>query len=306
MQLGELIGSIEARFEAADLCYGHGTDNARDEAIYLAFETLGISYSSTADVLQRPLTGAEVERLEGLVVQRVEQQTPVAYLVGAAWFAGSRFLCDERALVPRSPIAELIDNSFAGLLKAAPDSILDLCCGGGCIGIASALKFPDVTVDLVDISADALALAEENIKLHDLDSRVSIKHSDLFSDLGETYDMIVSNPPYVSAAEFKGLPAEYHAEPSLGLLSAEEGLQLPLRILQSAAAHLREGGILIMEVGSSAPALQRRLPSVPLLWLEFAYGGDGVFSINREQLEQYADDFSQAAPFAVKRELADF
>jgi ribosomal protein L3 glutamine methyltransferase len=233
-----------------------------------------------------------LQLLKSKVAQRIEKRTPVAFLVGEAWFAGHKFNCDARALIPRSPIAELITQKFQALIESPPRRILDLCCGGGCIGIACAHEFPDSQVDLVDLSEDCLALAADNVGLHKLAERVSCIRSDLFSGLDGTYDLIVSNPPYVSRQELQALPAEYRHEPQAGLLSHDDGLQIPLTLLQRAGDFLSSDGLLIMEVGYSAELLVHRLPDVPFLWLEFEHGGEGVFALQAAQLRQYSDSLN--------------
>ena len=222
--------------------------------------------------------------LRQLASRRIQERVPVAYLVDEAWFAGLPFHSDQRALVPRSPLAELILNHYAPLLSEPPRRVLDLCTGGGCIGIATATVFPDAEVDLADISVDALALAEQNIQRHQLQSRVKTVASDLFDGVEGRYDLIVSNPPYVSADEVVSLPAEYGHEPSLGLLSDEEGLLIPLQIMRQAAEFLTEEGVLVMEVGYSWEALMSRYPDLPVIWLAFEQGGEGVMAITRESL----------------------
>lgn len=290
MKIHEYINQTVARFDRAELCYGHGTDNSLDEAVYLIYGTLEIGFEVEPDSLQRVLTEAELAVLEDRVRRRVEQREPVAYVLGEAWFCGIPFYADKRALIPRSPIAELIANRFVPLLDSTPGRILDLCTGGGCIGISCALHFPQTQVDLADISPDALALAQRNIDRHGTSERVRVIQSDLFSCLDEPYDLIVANPPYVSTAEVAALPPEFHHEPRLGLESAEEGLSLPVAILQQAADHLNERGVLVMEVGYSAANLEQRLAGVPLLWLEFEQGGEGVMAITAEELKRYAGE----------------
>ena len=286
------LGSVSGRFEAAELFYGHGTDNAWDEAVYLVFTALGIGFDSDSEVMHRSLTPAEVEAIERLVERRIRQRVPVAYLVGEAWFAGLRFRVDERVLIPRSPLAELILQRFATLVPEDPGRILDLCTGSGCIGIACAVAFPGASVDLSDISAPALALARENIELHGLGARVQGIESDLFGALEDCrYDLIISNPPYVSREEIEELPPEYLREPELGLLSDDDGLAIPLRIMREAPQHLNAEGVLIVEVGYSREALEQRLPGVPFTWLEFACGGDGVFLFTRKQLLAFREHF---------------
>jgi len=284
MKVGEYINEVASRFEQAGLFYGHGTDNADDEALYLVFSYLGLDYAGDESQFERSLSEQELSELRQLADRRIDERVPVAYLVGEAWFAGLPFHSDARALVPRSPLAELILNHYSPLLSEPPARVLDLCTGGGCIGIASAVVFPDAEVDLADISVDALALAEQNIRRHQLQSRVKTVASDLFDGVNERYDLIVSNPPYVSAEEVMGLPAEYAHEPSLGLLSDEEGLLIPLQIMRQAPDFLTEQGVLVLEVGYSWEALMSRYPDLPVIWLEFEQGGEGVMAITRESL----------------------
>lgn len=281
------IDKLADCFRQSDLCYGHGTDNPFDEAVYLVYGALALSFDADANSPGRMLTGSELCRLDELVEARLEQRIPVGYLVGKAWFAGHQFLCDPRALIPRSPIAELIDSKFQPLLKRAPTRVLDLCAGGGCIGISCALRFPGCHVDLAELCADACELAAANVALYKLSPRVSVLRSDLFSALTETYDLIISNPPYVSRQEIAALPEEYGHEPELGLLSEDGGLALPLQILREAADFLSADGVLILEVGYSRAQLSTRLKTVPLGWLEFARGGEGVLALTRNQLQQY-------------------
>lgn len=283
-QLGAYLDALAQRFEDAELFFGHGTGDAWDEAVYLTFVALGISFEEDDSIMERPLLPQEVARVNALASRRIVERVPVAYLVGEAWFCGLPFKVDSRVLIPRSPIAELINNRFEPLLSREPLRILDLCTGSGCIGIACALAFPDAEVDLSDISADALQLARENVVRHGLAERVQVIESDLFQAVQGPYDLIVTNPPYVSRQEIDDLPAEYHHEPELGLLSTDDGLDIPLRILREAAAQLSEDGMLILEVGYSRDALATRLPDVPLLWLEFELGGDGVCALTAGQL----------------------
>ncbi len=282
--LAQLLEQLRQQFEQAQLFYGHGTDNPWDEAVYLVFSALGISYDEDASIMQRLVSEQELARLAPLVQQRIEKRVPVAYLVKEAWFAGYPFTVDERVLIPRSPLAELIAQEFASLVKQPPVRILDLCTGSGCIGIATALGFTQAQVELADISEAALALAELNIERHGLGSRAKAIKSDLFTALEGPYDLILSNPPYVSQTEIDDLPPEYQHEPVLGLFSEEEGLAIPLQILRHAADYLSADGVLIMEVGYSHEALSARLPDVPFLWLEFAHGGEGIFMLTAEQL----------------------
>lgn len=282
--LGAALERISQRFEEAELFYGHGTDNAWDEAVYLLFAALKIPFDSAEEVSARRLSAAELAQLEALVQRRIEARIPVAYLVQQAWFAGLPFKVDPRVLIPRSPLAELILQGFDPLLAQAPTRVLDLCTGSGCIGIATALVFVDAQVDLADISTDALRLAQENVDVHGLRERVRVIQSDLFESLEGPYDLILCNPPYVSQEEIDELPEEYRHEPVLGLWSADEGLEIPLRILREASRYLSPQGLLIMEVGYSHGALSARLPLVPFLWLEFAHGGEGICVLSAQQL----------------------
>jgi ribosomal protein L3 glutamine methyltransferase len=289
VKLQQYVRDTAASFEAAGLCFAHGTDNALDESVYLIYGSLGIDYGLSLDAADRELDESEIRLLDERVSRRIRDREPVAYILGEAWFCGLPFFSDRRALIPRSPIAELIMNDFAGLLQGEPRRIMDLCTGSGCIGIACAVHFPAARVDLVDIDDDCLRLASENSDRHGTSDRVQILQSDLFERVSGRYDLIVANPPYVSAAEIEDLPPEFRHEPNLGLLSEEAGLQIPVRIVQQAAQYLERGGLLIMEVGYSAEGLSERLSDVPLLWLDFEQGGEGVMAITREQLEHYRE-----------------
>lgn len=292
MTVGEYIQQLALLFEQAALCYGHGTDNAFDESVYLVYACLGLDFDDVDASSGRELSGDDLALLEHMVQRRIDQREPVAYITGQAWFAGHRFHADRRALIPRSPIAELIANRFEPLLPRTPGRILDLCAGGGCIGIATALEFTTAEVVLADISAEALELATQNIELHQLQGRVKSVQSDLFGSIEGKFDLILCNPPYVSQAEIDELPTEYTLEPVLGLFSAEEGLQIPLEILRQAANYLADEGVLIMEVGFSHDLLAQRLHEVPLLWLQFENGGEGVFALTTSQLRQYQRCFN--------------
>lgn len=286
MNIAEYIDQVADQFQQASLYYGHGTDNAYDEALYLVCATLNLDFNPSL-LQRRELGDDELQLLQKRVTRRIRDRQPVAYITGLAWFAGHCFNADARALVPRSPIAELIMQQFEPLLTREPERILDLCTGGGCIGIAAALAFPDSEVILADISRDALALADSNIRRHHVENRVSTVVSDVFDGVQGRFDLILSNPPYVSAEEVGSLPEEYRQEPELGLLSDDEGLAIPLAILRQAADFLSDDGLLIMEVGYSHELLAARLPDVPLLWLEFEHGGEGVFALTTSQLRQY-------------------
>jgi len=227
------------------------------------------------------------------VIRRVNERIPVAYLTNKAWFCGHEFYVDERVLVPRSPIGELIENRFAGLIDAAPRHILDMCTGSGCIAIACAYAFPEAEVDAVDISTDALAVAEQNIEEHGLLHHVTPIRADLFRNLPQVkYDLIVTNPPYVDAEDMDDLPNEYRHEPELGLAAGSDGLKLVRRILACAPDYLSEQGVLICEVGNSMVHMMEQYPDVPFTWLEFDNGGDGVFMLTRDQIVAAQSHFS--------------
>ncbi len=292
----DLIQRGAAYFDAAGLGYHHGTDNALDEAASLVLYALHIGYEQPGEALGRRLSDAERTRVVDLLEQRVTTRKPAAYLIQEAWFAGLSFYVDERVLVPRSPLAELIEAQFAPWVNpAGVRRILDLCTGSGCIGIACAYYFPQADVTLSDLSPDALAVASINVDRHGLGQRISLLQSDVFSDLEDRrYDIIVSNPPYVPTAEMDILVAEFRHEPALGLAAGDAGLDIVLRILRDAASHLAASGILVVEVGNTQDMLVARFPDVPFTWLDFAYGGDGVFLLERDQLEQHQAVFDQA------------
>ena len=286
-----------SRFGAADLAFGHSYDNSLDEATHLVLHALYLPHDLSPAYGQACLTAAEKESVFALIERRVAEHRPVAYLTGEAWFAGLKFKSDARALVPRSPIAELIPSGFSPWLDDRPVArALDLCTGSGCIGIAMAVHNPHWQLDLADISAEALALARENVEFQDVGERVRVIRSDLFAGLaGERYDLIVSNPPYVTEQEYAALPAEYAHEPALGLRAGDDGLDFALRILADAADHLTDEGVLIAEVGESEHALVDVLPQVPFNWIEFHVGQMGVFLLDRRELVEHAEAIQAAA-----------
>ncbi len=286
----DYVESARHALASTEVFFGHGTDNPLDEAVYLVYASLGLDYADPA-AGQRVVIEAELELLDARLKKRLEDKVPVAYLVGEAWFAGRRFIADARALVPRSPMAELLLEGKIPFLPGKPAKILDLCCGGGCIGITAALEFPEAEVHLSDLSSEALTLAQENVSLHGLDKQVTLSQGDLFESVASGYELILCNPPYVAAEEMAEAPKEYTHEPLMALVSEDEGLALPLRILREAAEHLAPRGVLILEVGFSHPQLSARLAGIPLVWLEFAFGGEGVLAISREELLTYRDHF---------------
>jgi len=293
----DLIRYAASRFNAAGLTFGHSHDNAIDEATHLVLSCLHLPPDLPPAYGGARVTAMENNRVLSLIDRRIETREPVAYLVGQAWFAGMPFKSDARALVPRSPIAELIEDGFSPWLDGRDvERALDLCTGSGCIGIAMAAHNPHWRVDIADLSDDALALARENIAQHQLGKQVRAVRSDLFSGLsGERYDLIVSNPPYVTDDEYAALPGEYAHEPKLGLTAGADGLDIALRILRDAPGHLTDQGLLIVEVGESEHALSALLPDVPFVWIEFKVGPMGVCALERHDLDEHASAIRAAA-----------
>lgn len=275
-----------SRFAEQKIFLGHGTDNYLDEAAWLILQSLHLPADLDERWFDARLTPSEAELLHERIRRRCIERIPTAYLTGQAWFMGLPFQVNPHVLIPRSPTAELIENAFTPWIDPARvERILDLCTGSGCIGIASASVFPDVQVDLADISPEALDVARTNIALHGMEGRVRAIESDLFDALqGQRYDIIISNPPYVDARDMRELPPEYRHEPRLALEAGEDGMRIVNRILAQAAAHLNPGGLLVVEVGNTEHTVAERHPELPLVWLEFQRGGDGVFLITREDL----------------------
>lgn len=276
------------RFGAAGLSFGHSFDNALDEATQLVLHALHLPHDLGPAYGQARLVAEEKAAVLALFDRRIDERIPACYLTGEAWFAGLSFKADPRALVPRSPIAELIESGFEPWLGNRPvERVLDLCTGGGCIAIATAHYNPGWQVDAVDLSDDALSLARENVERLHADN-VRLLKSNLFDALdGEVYDLIVSNPPYVTHAETDALPPEYAHEPQIGLRAGDDGLDLALKILRDAPAHLSPFGLLVCEVGESEKALAALLPELDFAWIEFKVGQMGIFAIDRDQLLEH-------------------
>jgi ribosomal protein L3 glutamine methyltransferase len=285
-----------SRFTQAGVSFGHGTVTALDEAAAMVLHTIHQPYNLAEAYLDTVLTLNERQAIINIIDRRINERIPAAYLTHEALFAGLSFYVDDRVLVPRSPIAELIELRFSPWVDEEKiDRILDLCTGSACIAIACAYAFPDALVDAVDLSADALTVAEINIEKHQVSESVSLYQSDLFQELPSAqYDVIVSNPPYVGQEEWEQLPEEFRAEPDIGLKGGHSGLDIVLRILVDANDFLAEQGILIVEVGSSAETLQDAFPDVPFYWLDFERGGDGVFLLTAEQVDDYHELFISA------------
>lgn len=291
--LQDMLRWTVSRFNAANLFYGHGTDNAWDEAVQLVLPTLYLPLDVPSEVRFSRLTSSERHRVVERVIRRINERTPVSYITNKAYFCGMEFFVDERVLVPRSPIGELIENRFEPFLKQEPTRIMDLCTGSGCIGIACAHMFPEAEVDIVDISTDALAVAEQNIQDHGLEQQVTPLRSDLLRDVPkDLYDLIVTNPPYVDQEDMDNLPDEFRHEPELGLAAGSDGLKLVRRILSNAPNYLKEDGVLICEVGNSMVHMEEQYPHIPFTWIDFENGGHGVFMLTRDQLVEFADDFA--------------
>jgi ribosomal protein L3 glutamine methyltransferase len=288
--VGQALDYSSEALGESDVYFGHGTDNAWDEAVQMVLSVAALPLDSGDGVLPHPLGADSLLRLQELLKRRISDHIPLPYLLGKAWFAGLEFRCDERAIIPRSPMAELILNGFAPwYCGPQPLRILDLCCGGGAIGLAAAHYFPDTKVDLLDLDNNALDLARENAQLLGVMDRVTIRQSDLFQALGnERYDLILSNPPYVDQQDLASMPAEYHHEPELSLGSGADGLDMTHRILQQAGAFLSDQGLLIVEVGNSGVALEEAYPKVPFTWLEFEHGGQGVFALTAREWQDYS------------------
>lgn len=283
-----------SEFHLAGLFYGHGTQSAWDEAVALCLGALHLPWNVDPAVLEARLLPIERGRIVALVRERINTRRPLPYLLGEAFFAGYPFNVDERVLIPRSPIGELIEDGFAAWFpEEPPEQVLDLCTGSGCIGIATALHLPTCEVTLADISQQALGVARENITRHAVGDRVRVIESDVFERLtGQYFDLIVCNPPYVDARDLATMPAEFRHEPDLALGAGSDGLDIVRQILRHARAHLNDNGWLIVEVGNSDHHLEQAFPHVPFMWLEFERGGQGVFALSAAELDANAASFA--------------
>lgn len=293
LSVRDFVRFAVTQFERAQLFYGHGTDNAFDEAMALVLQSLRLPFDQAAVLLDARLVDSERSDVIEAIRQRCVERIPLPYIVGEAWFAGRTYVVDRTVLIPRSPIAELIEGGFEPWLGGRyPERILDLCTGSGCIGIACALAFDGAGVVLSDISPEALNIARRNIERHHVGDHVTAVQSDLFAALqGERFDLIVSNPPYVDARDMDELPPEFRHEPRLALAAGDDGLDLVRTMLREAVDHLSDDGLLVVEVGNSWEALERAFPEVPFTWIEFERGGHGVFALDRQQLLEHADAF---------------
>ena len=292
--ISDFIRWCATQFNKAQLFFGHGTDNAVDEAATLVLYALHLAPEIPAVLWHAQLTHSEKQVIVELLNRRIQERIPIPYLTHEAWFAHLRFYVDRRVLIPRSPIAELIEQRFEPWVQVEQiERMLDLCTGSGCIAIASAmLAFPQAEIDAIDISSEALEVAQKNVENYGLEHRVHTLFSDLFARLsGKQYDLIVCNPPYADAQELQNMPEEYHYEPKVGLAAGQDGLLLVKRILRQAAPYLTSHGVLIVEVGLSQNSLIAEYPDVPFMWLEFQRGGEGVFLLTAEQLRLYAQVF---------------
>jgi ribosomal protein L3 glutamine methyltransferase len=283
----DLLRFAVSRFQEAALTFGHGTDNAFDEAAYLILHTLHLPLDRLEPFLDARLLPEEVDEILGVLSRRVHERLPAAYITREAWLADHRFYVDERVIVPRSHIAELVSERFAAWLPD-PDSVsraLDLCTGSGCLAVILAHAFPDAQVDACDLSPQALAVARRNVQDYGLEGRIELLESDLFAGLGgRKYDLVVSNPPYVTAASMRALPTEYRKEPELALAGGEDGLDVVRGILAQARPHLSGRGILVVEVGDARERLEAALPDYGFTWLETSAGDGLVFLLERDQL----------------------
>lgn len=288
----DMLRWVISRFNATNIHYGHGTDNCLDEALQLVLPSLFLPLDIPQQFLGCRLTLSERHCIIKRVSHRINKRIPVAYLTNKAWFCGYEFYVDKNVLIPRSPIAELINQHFAGIINYEPATILDMCTGSGCIAVACGYEFLHAKIHAVDISADALAVAKRNINTHGFTNRIIPIRSDLFLNMPLIkYDLIITNPPYVDAEDMANLPAEHLAEPKLALAAGSDGLKLVRKILANASRFLTKNGVLVCEVGNSMLHLITQYPDIPFTCLQLEHGGDGVFMLTQKQLIQYQEKF---------------
>jgi ribosomal protein L3 glutamine methyltransferase len=283
----DLLRFAVSRFHEARLFFGHGSASAYDEAAYLILHALHLPLDRLEPFLDAHLTMSELEQVLRVIERRATEKIPAAYLTNEAWLGDFSFFVDERVIVPRSFIAELLRDQLEPWIESPEEirSALDLCTGSGCLAILLAHAFPNATIDAVDISPDALDVAKKNVASYNLEHQVNLIRSDLFAELGErTYDLIISNPPYVSAAAMAALPEEYRHEPESALASGADGLEATRTILNDAANHLTEGGLLVVEIGHNRDTLEQAYPETAFTWLETSAGDEFVFLLKRDQL----------------------
>ena len=290
-----LIKETADKFNESNLTFGHGTDNAIDEAAYLIFGYLDLNHDKAEEAYQKTISNEDLIEIDKLIDCRINQNRPVAYLINKAWFVGLEFFVDERVLVPRSPLAELIANK---LRPWADDKLvtraLDMGTGSGCIAIALGKFFPDIEIDAIDYSPEALQVANINLEYHKMTDRINLIESDFFSNLSENqysnyYDLIISNPPYVDQEDISNMAPEFHHEPILGLASGKDGLESVKILLRESCKYLRDNGLLIVEVGNSRQALEECYPTLPFIWIDFKFGGEGVFLLMKSDLEAHME-----------------
>jgi len=291
--LEDLLSEAERLFSLHGLYFGHGTTNAWDESVFLVSHALRLGPDPQIDVLNQEVTTDQAKVFRQLCDRRVAERIPAPYLTSKAWFCGLEFFVDTRVIIPRSPISELVFHQFSPWLINQPDSLLDLCTGSGCIGIACAYEFDQAAVTISDICGEALEVARRNVEAHNLLDRVEIIKSDCFNGLdGRKFDLIVCNPPYVDSQEFAAMPSEYRHEPARAMLSGEDGLEFTRQLLREAIDHLNPQGILVVEVGHSALALQQEFTAVPFIWPSVGEGDSGVFILSYDQLDENRNFFS--------------
>ena len=287
MTVIELIARASARLEQAGVSFGQGTTNAFDEAAWLVLWRLGLPLDALDDVAEQPVDDTKAATVETLIAQRIETRKPAAYLTGEAWLQGVPFTVDERAIVPRSLIAEVMgDGTLDAWLQAPPARVLDLCTGTGSLAVLAALRWPAAAVDAADLSTDALKLAQTNVERHDLADRITLHHGDGFGPLRDRYDLIVCNPPYVNAQSMAALPPEFLAEPALALAGGDDGIDFVRPLLQQAAAHLQPGGLLVLEIGHEREHFDAAFPALEVVGLPTSEGDDSVLLITRDALEK--------------------